>query len=164
MKSAVRLLFIPLLVLSLLLGGCAVKPKTFEKEGFSITLSNKYSEFQNDGCVAAYESRKGVVLISKESFEELKDHELDASNTPGAYAKLIISVNELGEIEVQESDGKTYFNYQQTVHKTQYSYLAYVIKDSTGFWMVQFACRTRDYNELESSFHEFFDSFTLTES
>lgn len=163
MKSAVRLFFIPLLVLSMLLSGCAAKSKTFSKEDFSITLTNKFSEFQNDDCVASYQSKKSVVLISKESFEDLKEHELDASNTPAAYAKLIISVNELEDTEVLETEGQTYFYYRQTVHKTQYSYLAFIVKDSTGFWMVQFACKTKNYNDLESSFFEYFDTFALAE-
>ena len=164
MKHLTKLLLILPLALVLLLSGCSAKPKTFAKDGFSITLSNQFSEFEEESCLAAYQSKKSVVLIAKESFEDLKDLELDSSNSPAAYAELIISANELGEIDVIEENGRTYFNYQQTVHRTQYSYIAFVVKDSTGFWLVQFASATRNYNDLQESFFAYFDSFTLTES
>ena len=125
-------------------------PKTFSKEGMSITLTGRFSEENVSGQTFTYASDTYVVLGLKETFESLESKG-GAELSLFRYAELVLEANGL-EREIHEEDGLTYFDYTAEADEQEYAYLACVFRSEDAFWLVQFACRSDMFEESMPAF------------
>ena len=144
---------------SLLLCGCFPKimivpsndsigePKTFEKEGIKLTLTDSFIEKESElGFYAYYVSNFCGVVVLKEDFsleEGLSDRSLEE------YVRNVIANNGHTDIEPQNKDG-LWFYVRDNNGTRSYSYS---YKGSNAFWIVQFLCMTSDAPKLEDLFY-----------
>ena len=164
MKHITKLLVIATLACAMLLCACSASPKTFIKDGMSITLTNKFSESTQEGFTVVYASMTEGVMVTKESFDSLAAVNITADSTLTDYANIVISANSLTNIEVKTaSDNKvTYFTYESTVDGVSYSYVATVFKGTNAFWLIQFSSTTENFNaEMQNTFLGYAASVTV---
>ena len=162
MKRFFALLFLAL-VCALLLCGCTVTPKTFEKGGMSITLTSAFSELKQEGLTVAYESKKAVVLVYKENFETLASVNLNADSTVEEYAAAVLKAQQLDGTTVQSENGLTYFTYERSAGRSTYAYFVTVHKSASAIWLIQFGCATDELEEMYPSFVTYAQSISFTE-
>ncbi len=165
-----KLLFIPLLLaLCLLMNSCFLflavpkepipdpitldeigTPKTFEKAGITLLLTDKFKEEQSEmGFDAYYTSEFCGVVVMKESFmlaEGLAERSLEQ------YIKNVIKNNGHEGIEPQERDGLWYYvNDNSNNVRRVYSY---VYKGTDAFYIVQYIVNSVDEDTLKETIHD----------
>ena len=161
MKSLFKIFLLPILCLALLCG-CSAEPKTFSKDGVSITLTSQFEELEQEGCVAVYGSRSEAVMIQKEDFSALAEIGINADSTPLDYANAVIKANELSESTAEERDGMVCFTYTAKSGLKTYSYLATVHKSEDAFWLIQFSSSDKKFEEKEPTFLSYAKSIVLS--
>jgi hypothetical protein len=129
------------------------EPKTFSKAGLSITLTDNFREEKMDEFTATYESRKVAVLIIKEEFEIFRQGGLSSSMSLNEYIRTINKANNTNHI-AKEKDDLTYFEYTEIVGSKNFSYFAVVFRGGDAYWLVQFACETKNYGDMLEQFFE----------
>ena len=162
MKHVTKLLAIFALIGSLLLCACTASPKTFTKDGMSITLTNRFSEIKQENFLTGYGSTNAAVLVTKEAFTLFEGTTLGKSSTLTDYANAVITAQKLADgTEVKTNDGVTYFNYESSVDGVTYKYMATVHKSEDAFWMIQFSAKAADYADMEADFFTYAKSITF---
>ena len=144
---------ISLVLMLSLLTSCSTKPKDFTWNGVTLTLDSGFVEHEITNESASYANyfKAYVVVVSYETVSSLTELGYDADMTVAEYAALSIEANEF-ESEVKTTDGVTYYNYTGNADGTDYTYMATVHLLGGSFWLVQFACETKDYANAESQF------------
>ena len=160
MKNFTKLLLIAILVCAMLLCGCSelpfnlpenavvATPKTFTKDGMSITLTDGFSESTQEGFVAVYNRSNAkldqtgyieTVTVKKDSFDSLSDLNITADSTLIDYAQAVMEANQLGGLEVKTAyDGEiTYFTFNNLPDTALH--VATVFKSADAFWLIQFS-------------------------
>ncbi len=119
------------------------KPKTFEKEGISLLLTDRFEESESSRVFYAYYAADFCsVFVSREfifSAEGLADQncrEYLENSAPG--------------ITVRERDGLFYYTKDSSDRRVY----AYCFKGSDSFWVVQYLCWIGDTENLEDLFHQ----------
>lgn len=157
MKKAV--FAITLLMITSLLCGCFAgitpildeeslgSPKTFEKDGLTITLTDAFEEQESErGFDAYYVAGFGGVVVLKEEFtleEGLAERPLEE------YIVNVIENNGYTDITPQNEDGLWYYD---RVSDTSYG-RSYCYKGSDAFYIVQFICKPYNEEKLGDKFH-----------
>ena len=146
-------IFISLLLVLSLFTSCSAKPKDFTWNGLTLTLDSGFMEYENDQETVSYANyfKSYVVVISYETVDSLVELGYDKDMTVSDYATLSIEANEF-DSEVKTADGITYYNYTGNADGTEYTYMATIHLFGNSFWMVQFACETKDYAKAEPQF------------
>ena len=157
MKNFTKLLLITILVCAMLLCGCSklpenpvvATPKTFTKDGMSITLTDSFSESTQEGFTAVYKSTNTVfkssldsincITVKKESFDSFSNLNITADSTLIDYAQAVMEANHLGCLEVKTAyDGQiTYFTFEE--YPDSILHVATVFKSADAFWLIQFS-------------------------
>lgn len=153
MKIRVIALACVLVMAVSMLAGCgSVKAKEFSKAGMSITLTTAFTEKEMATQTAYYESQKAIVTCLKEEFSILEDEGLSADDvTLEQYGEAVIVMNGL-DSEVQTEDGLTYIRYDKSLNGKDFSYYATVFKGTDAFWMIQFACESKNFDSMHEIF------------
>lgn len=127
-----------LIVGALMRAGNAPKPKTFTKDGMTVTLTDEFAEMQRDGYSAVYSSKDVAVFALKEEFSLGEGFEDLALNE---YVDLVISGNSFNNVEKKDYDGTPGFEYSFTNPDTKdaYRYFSYAYKTGDAFWLIQYA-------------------------
>ncbi|MGM9681078.1 MAG: hypothetical protein ACI3XR_06190 [Eubacteriales bacterium] len=142
-------------MLSCLLIGClkvdvrTAEEQQFSKEGMTITLTKAFTETEEDGCTACYDSVQVSVFVIKDLFSVTEGL---CYLTLNEYVELVREENsDKSPEEIQTSDGLTYFEY--SFHDDESNedarYLTVFYKSSDAFWMVQFATYDNIYEEFK---------------
>ena len=123
------------------------EPKTFEKDGIKLTLTDKFVEKASElGFYAYYTADFCGVVVSTEAFtleEGLADIPLET------YVQNVIANNGHKDIKAQTKDGLWFYVKDKGGARTySYSY-----KGTDAFWTVQFLCMTADAHQLEDLFY-----------
>ncbi len=146
-----------LCLLILVLTGCGAfssgeastaPPKTFTKDGFTITLTEDFEESEVETQTAVYQSQNSVVLALKEDASQF-----DGDLTLTQYAELVLSNNDLSS-PIEEKEGFTCFTYEKKSGFTTYAYLAIVQKSEDAYWLIQFGCNARHFDTQMNAFLE----------
>lgn len=123
------------------------EPKVFEKEGFKITLTDRFTETESErGFDAYYTANFGGVMAEKEEFSS---GEGLSEMTEEEYLNLYIEKNGHTGITPQCKDGLWYYVTEQG---STCNY-AYAFKGTDAFWSVQFICMKSDAALFEETFH-----------
>ena len=121
--------------------------KKFEKDGFSILLTDKFTEEQSQRGFDAYFVADfcGVVVLK----EEFTLEEGLAEKSVEEYTISVIANNGYTDINPQTKDGLCF--YERT---SDSSYArSYCYKGSDAFWIVQFLCNPSDSKTFEDIFY-----------
>ena len=154
MKKAVFLTVL-LLSVSCLLCGCLPeimfipdensigKSKKFEKDGFSIMLTDKFTEKESQrGFYAYYEAEFCGVVVLREEFTVEKGL---AEKPLEDYITNVIANNGYTNIDPQTKDGLWFYERTNDVTFLR----SYCYKGSDSFWIVQFLCYPSDAQSLK---------------
>mgnify|MGYP002669826190 CR=1 FL=1 len=128
--------------------------KVFSAEGMQITLTEAFSKSEMEGYTACFDSREVAVFVLKEPFslgEGLNELSLDD------YAQMVLEANSSKSADrIEEIEGRPFMEYAfyNSDTKEEYTYLAAMYKGPDAFWMVQFSCRTGQYEQYRPFFLE----------
>ena len=162
MKRTVALLLLTVLLFSVCACGKS-NTKTLTQDEFSITLSDDYGMVPHISYFVSYETAdKKAVLVTRNK----KDIVEEVAGKPDIslleYANLVIQTNRKGE-DPKTKDGVTYYTYTSHTDGVDYTYLATVHKSENAFWLVQFVCETKEYNDMEDTFFGYAKSVSIKE-
>lgn len=158
-KLLKRILVLTIAVATFVFAGCFGSPKTFSKEGMSIELTDQFVEKEYISMTCYYESPEMIVTVLKEEFSLNPSVE---SWTLTKYAQTVVSVNGLTDVEISKSEqGYAFFEYSKTVSGKDYTYFATCHKSEDAFWLIQFACFTKNYDSQKSNMEKYADSITF---
>jgi hypothetical protein len=144
--------------------GCAKEAKTFNKDGISVTLTDEFYEKDYVSANIYLESAKNIFIGIKESFSDLNSVGIYSTSTESQYAQVILNQNVLEEeilTNTQNDITLTYIVYQKTVSEKDFTYLAVFKKGAQYFYMLQFACETKNYSDTENQFLEWARTITV---
>ena len=153
-------LFLMILTLCLLLCGCAgeeelpAEPvaKEFDVSGLHLTLTEDFSEKQHAAYTAYYESADLLVLGLKEEYTLFENTDFSKQTSPEQYAALVWSANQMdGEVPLVDDGELLWFEYDNHVNGADYRYRSYVLKADDGFWLLQFAARSDEFDALSET-------------
>ncbi len=166
MKKFTALLLAALCVCTLLMVGCdsnptTKDPKIFTAEGMTIILTEGFKLTEAEGYTLAYDSSAIAILALREEFTLMPGAE---TLTIEEYAELVIAANQFTNIPIQTADGLTWFEYDfenTDINKT-YHYYSYLFKTADSFWMVQFACYTKNTDMYEDAIKSYAKSIMFS--
>ena len=156
MKNTIRFISLILAVCAITLSFASClstepKEKDFSKAGLTITLTEEFTEQEIVTQTAYYLSQKAIVTTLKESDEVLKDFNVKK------YAEAICEIYKLDStVTVQE--GYAEFSYEKELSGKDYHYYARCYKNGNDFWLVQFACETKNIEEFKPKFDKWASS------
>ena len=159
MKKTIHYLSLIFVICALLVTSTAcslfgAKEKDFSKAGLTITLTDEFTEQDLVTQTAYYVSQKAIVTTLKEDGYSIKHY------TVKDYGELVCSVNKLNST-VTEKDGYAEFTYEKEVSGKDYYYYARCFKNGTDFWLVQFACETKNKDDCMPDFEKWASSVTF---
>ena len=140
-----NLIALLLCAVMLLTCGCSAKAKTFTASGMTIELTEDFTEKDMLGFTAVYQSEDVFVFALKEEFDILGD-EMNVDE----YAELVLEANQM-DADVEHEGEHTYFTFDKTVSGKDMTYTAVLYKGEDAYWMIQFACLSKDYDKLEDT-------------
>ncbi len=128
-----------------------VRPKTFTKDGLSITLDTSFKEDKEEPFNAVYLSKKrGVgVMTSKSEFPKGSDVTLYE------YCDMVMESAGLPSGSLKKDGDKYYFEYDFTNpdNKITYHYRVYALQESTDtFWLINFYSIKSAASKMESKY------------
>lgn len=130
-------------------GNAGAAAQEFSKAGMSITLTKAFTEKEMASLTAYYESQKVIVTCLKEEFTQFEALGVSSDDISlDDYAELVIANNQMDMDAVKEDD-LTYFKYDKTVSGKDFSYMACVFKSTDAFWLIQFACETKNFDSMQ---------------
>jgi hypothetical protein len=163
MKKIIKnVTLIVLAVIMLAFVGCsssAPKAKTFSAAGMSIELTDSFHEKELVSATAYYESKDVIVLAIKEEFTLMYGL---ANYTLADYAQLVINNNRLPDVTVETAENYVHFRYDKEVSGKDFSYWATCFKSDDAFWLIQFACETKNYDGKIATFQKYANSVSFT--
>lgn len=163
MKRTVALLLLAITLFSV----CSCRDsndKTFTQDEFSITLSEDYGLVPRVSYFVSYETAdKRAVLVTRNKKETVEEVAGKTDLSIMEYATLVITINQKGE-NPHTKDGLTYYTYTSLTDGIHYTYLVTVHKSSDAFWLVQFVCETKEYNDMKDTFFRYAKSVSFDET
>lgn len=144
-------------VMLCLLCSCGASEKDFSKAGMTITLTNKFVEKDLVTQTAYYESTDAIVTVLREGFDIFQQNGLDYNITKKQYAEMCVFQNNLTAI-VDENEKYAHFSYQKEINGQDFSYEAYCFRTDDAFWLIQFACHTKNLSKMTSVFEKYANS------
>lgn len=149
-------------IVSILLCGCTEKitEKKYENEYFSITMQDGFYEKDLAAATVYYESNEVLLSALKENFEELEIVNIGENSTIEEYAQAVMENNKMA-FELQNNNGLSYFTYEKEISGKKYFYLSSIFKTDDAFWLVSFACFSKEKDIYESTFIDWLNTITF---
>lgn len=146
--------------------GYYAKEKVFTKQGCAITLTNDFTERDNEQYTACYSSGDLLVTTLKANFDNFSDEWNAENKSAEEYAELMQI--EYGKIyptsEVHQNNELLYFVFEFAVNaKRTDKYLVSIYKSEDAFWQVSFGCNAKKYKDLEQTIFQYAQSVRLGE-
>lgn len=137
--------------------------KTFQGEGYQITLNTKFTEKREPNYLTTYHGKQLKVFFSKETFEEIKlyPERTDPENeTREDFIAADFEINGVSS-EIYTDGNLMYYEYETVYKNKTYSYRAYVFKTNDAFWRVQFGCESSLKENLTKQIEQFARSIII---
>ena len=132
--------------------------KVYTIDDLSITLTDGFKEFEAEGAEYALASDTAGLLFLREAFSGYIDAGVDPDElTLTQYAQAVISAYQLGDIEVKEKDGFSYFLWER---KDTISYFC-VFRGPDAFWRIIIYTYTENFAEMLPQFEQWATSVTF---
>ena len=126
-------------------------PKEFSKAGMTITLTDAFQEKELAAYAAYYESKTALVFVVKEDFSVFEQAGIPTDISLQEYAKIVAEANN-SDWNIKEKDGFTCFEFDENKNGKDYSYFAVVLRGNDAYWLIQFACETKNYSHFSEDF------------
>ena len=155
------------LAVAWLVFGYYAKERIFKKEGCAITLTNDFTEHDNEQYTAYYYSDNLLVTTLKAPFEVFSSEWNAENKSAEEYAELMQI--EYGKIyptsELYQDNGLLYFVFDYAVNaKRTDKYLVSIYKSDDAFWQVSFGCKDKSYMDFYQSIIQYAKSVCLEET
>lgn len=140
-----------------------VRPKEFSSNGMTITLTNEFTENEDEEYTAYYSSSRAGIFIQREGFDLVPEFE---DITLEEYYELLLMSNPAGSAsELQEEDGVVFFEYEQPATETgkQYMDLVAIYRTDDAFWFVDFMAHEKNYDKCRAQFLNWASSVTFAD-
>lgn len=135
--------------------------KTFSFDGFSITLTDDFEEYESEDVDYAVLSDNVGMAVVKEDFASLAQYGIDA-NAFSAYDYAVSAMESVGTYgEVLQAGGYEYFTYDENVTGTDFTYYSAVFKGSDAFWRVSFYTYSNLFDIMIPSFEHWCSSVVV---
>lgn len=160
MKKQIITMILLICSLCPILSGCSLfsaKEKEFTKEGMTITLTDDFIEQEIITQTAYYVSKKALVTALKE------DGSILGEATIKEYAELVCEVNKFDKNKIVFKDGYAEFTYEKEISGKEFYYYARCLQNGTDFWLIQFACETKNTEEFVPKFEKWASSVKFGE-
>ncbi len=157
MKKYAKLICLGLLLF--VVTGCSLSSlfkestKKYTVNGISVTMNDSFYEKDLVSQTAYLESQDAIFSALKEDFTELEVVGITKDSTLTDYAEAVKTANSFTG-NIIEKDGLVYFTYEKDVSGKSFFYLASVYKADDAFWLVNFACESKNKDEFEPKFIE----------
>ena len=128
-----------------------VSPKTFTSAGLTITLTDEFSEVEQEGFPVCFGTKDVAVITVKEEFslmEGLGDKTLDE------YGDLFLQNNTFNNMRKFTEGERTYVEYEATPDGDHFYYLGSLYKTDDSFWIVYFAVAMDKKGDYVDTFKE----------
>ncbi len=132
--------------------GCKASPEKFSAEGMTITLTDAFKQETMEGTAAYFESSQALVVAIREPFTQFDELGMSTEITLEEYMALVVENNTEMQVEHADIDGLTAFTYENTTNKKEFTFLATVYESDDAFWLIQFACETKNYAQMQEDF------------
>lgn len=140
-------------------------PKTFEKSGIKITVSENFTEAEMEGYAIVLESKEDEIVLfglkePSENFAGFDEFTLEE------YSDLVYNANAAKspkEFEKNDDLLCMEYDYHNADENEDYSYLAAVFKGPDSFCTLQFACKKDNYEKLKPYFVKYLKSVEISE-
>lgn len=126
-------------------------PQTFTSAGLTITLTDEFSEVEQDGFPVCFGTKDVAVITVKEEFsimEGLGDKTLDE------YGDLFLQNNTFNNMRKFTEGERTYVEYEATPDGEPFYYLGSLYKTDDSFWIVYFAVSIDKKGDYVDTFKE----------
>ena len=143
--------------------GCKAKEKTYEEDGFSITMSEGFTKKDLASVTYYYESTDALLTVLKEEFTLLESVGITKDSTLDEYIAAVEANNqtEFSAAKDGSNGNYKYFTYTNTANGKDFFYLGAIFKGSDAFWMCTFACELSKQDKFESQFLSWADSIVI---
>ena len=120
------------------------KDKDFSFEELTITMTTQFikDDYEQDeyGCEEwSYASFNTVAMFERNPIDIVIDELVEADAK--TFARFILTDD---KIEVNEKDGLVYHSYERFLEGEDYYFITYTFKSSEAFWLVTFACKSKE--------------------
>lgn len=169
MKKTLCLIAVLLMLIPVLTGCGGPAEYTFEKENFSITLTDDFKEISNSpytyyfvaGSDTETTSDDLAVMIARDPLGAFADGQTEIQLTPEEYAQQFLEKNYLEiPVRVDELDNVC-FSYTPAILNRQYLYYGTVKCAEDAYWLCQFVCCREDAKTYGDKFMEWAASIKL---
>lgn len=123
------------------------EPQTFSESGFSITLTNKFEESEEEGFFLCYDSRDVAVMIEKVAMADFNYPSMKAFAE--AYAASDPDLYTTTK-EVTKYGKLMWFEYESDVGLSTFHYGAYFFEKSGYYYIVTFGTDDGDYERYRN--------------
>lgn len=130
-------------------------PCTFTKENFRITLTEDFTQVEEQGFFACYESSSAVVMVAREECALYEDMDLES------YASLVVLAMERNDVQIQGTDDLFWITYTLTADGQEILYKVACLKDGGYYWLVNFATPATNRETYEKIFEQWAASIRL---
>lgn len=131
------------------------KDKVFKSHGITVTLNDDFHEKEYLGFQVAYLSEKSFFAANRE--EKSLFVGTGIYNLRGYIDAVLKLNNKYSTIkEGVTSEGQKYYyaKYTSKVDGDSFSYYLVTLEGNNHYYTINFGCRTKDYNKLESQYED----------
>lgn len=156
MKKTLKALMIILLLTMLF--GCKDNKKTFEKNGVSITLTDKFIEKEVVQVGFYLESNDHIFMSNRESKYTLSQMGVDNLTD---YANLVLSNSgKIGTV-LESEDGYRYAYYESTVGDQTFGYMLLTFEGEDYFYTMNFGCLSKKLDDNKDLYFSWAKTITV---
>ncbi|HBT59883.1 MAG TPA: hypothetical protein DEA45_03555 [Acholeplasmataceae bacterium] len=149
MKKTIQVLTI-FLLLSLMVG-CQTEKKTFEKNGVSITLTDRFIEKEVVQVGFYLESNDHIFMSNRESKESLSY--IGVSSLSQYTTQVLASAGKTAEVHTSE-DGYRYAYYESVVNDQSFGYMLLTFEGEDHFYTMNFGCLSKNLEKNKSLYFQ----------
>ena len=158
------LLFCLSLLLVVTVTGCGMfsdpktaDPKDFTLEGLTITLTDAFRNLGVEGATGGYQSKDCALFLIKEPFDLLENGD---ELTLEEYVERVKTKNGI-DVEIKTEENLTYFERAASADGVEFGYYSVMYRAPDAFWLLQFTCEKKDYEEYRPYFVNWAKSVTF---
>ena len=164
MKKTALLLILAIIVSCV--GGCSESRKTalYETPDYSITMPENFDEETVEGAESCFNGRNQMLVVYKETFDELSVVGLSELSDIDEYVSLVLRSNGMVQSDLKTRGDYDYITYTAEADGHEHFFLATMRKGWDGFYMFTFIGDAADSSSLEETFLEYADTIIMKES
>ena len=155
-KNILSIMLIAMMLVTIT--SCGAGGSSVHESGMVITLPKGFQRATMENATWYYKGSDALAMGIRTYKSDLEKEGLEW-NSAQDYAAAYIKGNSIpGDPEIRTADGYIYFEYDQKVSGTDYSYLTCIYDHDDTYWLVNFACYKQAYKESRSDFFKWADS------